>query len=157
MTEQVMIYEVKSTASSNAKELFSNDSKYFYWNETKFKNLTIGDFVFVVNRTTKWVLFAQLNKIDIPTREKGETTIFSDLGKDFTVSGIWNKFIRLEIIKNLNIPNDWQWQSLGSSETTYLNGSRIGLDSSENRIKNINQLKQLTEDETISQYLRIVV
>ena len=77
MTEQVMIYEVKSAASSNAKELFSNDSKYFYWNETRFKNLRIGDFVFVVNRTTKWVLFAQLNKIDIPTREKGDTTIFS--------------------------------------------------------------------------------
>jgi energy-coupling factor transporter ATP-binding protein EcfA2 len=153
MTEQVMIYEVKSAASSNAKELFSNDSKYFYWNETKFKNLTIGDFIFVVNRTSKWVLFAQLNKIDIPTREKGDTTIFSDLGKDFTVSGKWNKFIRLEIIKNLEIPHEWQWQSLGSSETTYLNGSRIGLDSSENRIKNINQLKQLTEDETISQIL----
>jgi energy-coupling factor transporter ATP-binding protein EcfA2 len=153
MTEQVMIYEVKSAASSNAKELFSNDSKYFYWNETRFKNLRIGDFVFVVNRTTKWVLFAQLNKIDIPTREKGDTTIFSDLGKDFTVSGKWNKFIRLEIIKNLEIPNDWHWQSLGNSETTYLNGSRIGLDSSENRIKNINQLKQLTEDGIISQIL----
>ena len=41
MTEQVMIYEVKSAASSNAKELFSNDFNYFYWNETKFKNLTI--------------------------------------------------------------------------------------------------------------------
>lgn len=153
MTEQVMIYEVKSAASSNAKELFSNDSKYFYWNETKFKNLIVGDFIFVVNRTTNWVLFAQLNKIDIPTREKGDTTIFSDLGKDFIVSGKWNKFIRLEIIKNLEIPNDWHWQSLGSSETTYLNGSRIGLNSSENRIKNINQLKQLTEDETISQIL----
>lgn len=153
MTEQVMIYEVKSTASSNAKELFSNDLKYFYWNETKFKNLTIGDFIFVVNRTSKWVLFAQLNMIDIPTTEKGDTTIFSDLGKDFTVSGKWNKFIRLEIFKNLEIPNDWQWQSLGSSETTYLNGSRISLDSSENRIKNINQLKQLTVDETISQIL----
>jgi len=153
MTEQVMIYEVKSTASSNAKELFSNDFKYFYWNESKFKNLIIGDFVFVVNRTNKWVLFSQLNKVDIPTREKGDTTIFSDLGKDFTVSGKWNKFIRLEIIKNLEIPNDWQWQSLGSSETTYLNGSRIGLDSAQNRIKNINQLKQLTEDETISQIL----
>ena len=153
MTEQVMIYEVKSKASPNAKELFSNDSKYFYWNETKFKNLTIGDFVFVVNRTNKWVLFCQLNKIDIPTREKGQTTFFSDLGKEFTVSGKWNKFIRLEIIKNLEILNDWQWQSLGSSETTYLNGSRIGLDSTENRIKNINQLKKLTEDETISQIL----
>lgn len=153
MKEQVLIYEVKSAASSNAKELFSNDSKYFYWNETKFKNISIGDFVFVVNRTSKWVLFAQLNKIDIPTTEKGETTIFNDLGKDFIVSGKWNKFIRLEIIKDLEIPSDWQWQSLGSSETTYLNGSRIGLDSADNRIKNINQLKQLTKDETINQIL----
>jgi hypothetical protein len=64
MTEQIMIYKVKSTASSNAKELFSNDSKYFFWNVTKLKNLIISYFVFVVNRTSKWVLFAQLNKID---------------------------------------------------------------------------------------------
>lgn len=153
MTEQVMIYEVKSAASSNAKELFSDDSKYFYWNETKFKNLNIGDFVFVVNRTDRWVLLSKLDKIDIPTTERGDKTIFSDLGKDFTVSGKWNKFIRLEILNNLSIPNDWQWQSLGSSETTYLNGPRIGLDSSENRLKNISQLLQLSQDDTIAQIL----
>ncbi|MRX46383.1 McrB family protein [Pedobacter puniceum] len=153
MTEQVMIYEVKSAASSNAKELFSDDSKYFYWNETKFKNLNLGDFVFVVNRTDRWVLLSKLDNIDIPTTERGDKTIFSDLGKDFTVSGKWNKFIRLEILNNLSIPNDWQWQSLGSSETTYLNGPRIGLDSSENRLKNISQLLQLSQDDTIAQIL----
>lgn len=153
MTEQVMIYEVKSAASSNAKELFSDDSKYFYWNETKFKNLNLGDFVFVVNRTDRWVLLSKLDKIDIPTTERGDKTIFSDLGKDFTVSGKWNKFIRLEILNNLSIPNDWQWQSLGSSETTYLNGPRIGLDSAENRLKNISQLLQLSQDDTIAQIL----
>lgn len=153
MTEQVMIYEVKSAASSNAKELFSDDSKYFYWNETKFKNLNIGNFVFVVNRTDRWVLLSKLDKIDIPTTERGDKTIFSDLGKDFTVSGKWNKFIRLEILNNLSIPNDWQWQSLGNSETTYLNGPRIGLDSSENRLKNISQLLQLSQDDTIAQIL----
>ena len=43
MNEQVMIYEVKSEASSNAQILFSNDSKYFYWNETKFKYLEMID------------------------------------------------------------------------------------------------------------------
>ena len=63
MNEQVMIYEVKSAASSNAQELFSDDSKYFYWNETKFKNLKIGDFVFVVNRTNKWVVFCYIKWI----------------------------------------------------------------------------------------------
>lgn len=153
MTEQVMIYEVKSAASSNAKELFSDNSKYFYWNETKFKNLNLGDLVFVVNRTNRWVLLSKLDKIDIPTTERGDKTIFSDLGKDFTVSGKWNKFIRLEILNNLSIPNDWQWQSLGSSETTYLNGPRIGLDSSDNRLKNISQLLQLSQDDTIAQIL----
>ena len=153
MNEQVMIYEVKSAASSNAKELFSDDSKYFYWNETKFKNLNLGDFIFVVNRTNRWVLFSKLDKTNIQTSESGDKTFFNDKGKDFTVSGKWNKFIRLEILNNLSIPNDWQWQSLGSSETTYLNGPRIGLDSSENRLKNINQLLQLSQDETITQSL----
>lgn len=153
MTEQVMIYEVKSAASSNAKELFSNDSKYFYWNETKFKNLHLGDFVFVVNRTDRWVLLSKLDKFDISTTERGDKTMFSDLGKDFRVSGKWNKFIRLEILNNLSIPSDWQWQNLGSSETTYLNGSRIGLDSSENRLKNISQLLQLSQDEMITKIL----
>lgn len=153
MTEQVLIYEVKSTASSNAKELFSFDSKYFYWNETKFKNLNLGDFVFVVNKTNRWVLLTRLDKIDIPTNERGDKTIFSDNGKEFIVSGKWNKFIRLKILNNLIIPNDWQWQSLGSSETTYLNGSRIGLNSSKNRLKNINQLLQLSHDLSISQIL----
>jgi energy-coupling factor transporter ATP-binding protein EcfA2 len=153
MNEQVMIYEVKSSASSNAQELFSNDSKYFYWNETKLKNLNIGDFVFVVNRTNKWVAFCKLDKIDIRTTEKGDTTIFSDLKKDFVVSGKWNNFMRLELINMLTIPNDWVWQSLGSSETSYLNGSRIGLNSSENRIKNINQLQKLSDEQLFNQVL----
>ncbi|MBK7095621.1 MAG: hypothetical protein IPH57_11425 [Saprospiraceae bacterium] len=94
-----------------------------------------------------------MDKIDIPTTEKGDTTIFSDLEKDFIVSGKWNKFIRLEVINNLTIPNDWVWQSLGSSETTYLNGSRIALESSENRIKNINQLLKLSDDQLINELL----
>lgn len=153
MTEQVLIYEVKSTASSNARELFSNDLKYFYWNETKFKNLNLGDFIFVVNKTDRWVLFSKLDKVDIPTSERGDKTIFSDSGKDFTVSGKWNKFIRLEILNNLSVPTNWLWQSLGSSETTYLNGPRIGLNSSENRLKNISQLLQLFQDEVIVKIL----
>ena len=42
---------------------------------------------------------------------------------------------------------------MGSSETTYLNGKRIGLNSSENRLKNISQLLQLFQDDTIAQIL----
>jgi len=153
MKEQVMIYEVKSSAAANAQVLFSDDVTYFYWNETKFKNLALGDYVFVVNKTDKWVLFTQLDKVDIPTTEGAEVTHFTDLDKNFTVSGKWNKFIRLKIIEQLKVPDNWQWQSFGSSETTYLQGSRIGLESKENRIKNIAQLKELTTNEVLTNVL----
>lgn len=146
MNEQVMIYVIAKSASSNAKELFSNDAKYFYWNDTKFKFLNINDYVFVVNTSDKWVLFAQLDLIDIETEEKGEGTIFSDNGKVFNVSGKWNRFIRLKIISKIEIPLNWNWKSLGNSETTYLNGNRID-NTNANRVLNINQLLQLSEDE----------
>ena len=152
MKEQVMIYEVKNSASSNALELLSNDSKYFYWNETKFVNLEIGDFVFVVNRSGKWIFFTKLDKINIPVTEDGDTTYFNDEGQDYTVSGKWNKFIRLSLIKKLDIHDSWQWKSLGSSETTYLNGSRID-PTNHNRIININQLLELTDDNEITNLL----
>lgn len=152
MKEQVMIYEVKNSASSNALELLSNDSKYFYWNETRFVNLEIGDFVFVVNRTGKWVFFTKLDKINIPVTENGDKTYFNDEGQDYTVSGKWNKFIRLSLIKKLDIYDSWQWKSFGNSETTYLNGSRID-PTNNNRIININQLLELTDDNEITNLL----
>lgn len=147
MNEQVMIYEVKSTAAMNAVELFSNDSKLFYWNETKFKKLNIGDFVFVVNTTNKWVLFTKLDKIDINTTEKDNNSIFNDNSKTFNVSGKYDKFIRLQILNKLTIPEGWKWTSFGSSEITYLNGSNINLKKSvENRKKNISEILKLTDD-----------
>jgi hypothetical protein len=43
MKEQVLVYEIKSSANENADLLFTLDRKYFYWNDTAFKNLSIGD------------------------------------------------------------------------------------------------------------------
>lgn len=146
MNEQVLVYEVKSSANENADKLFSDDRKYFYWNDTAFKNLNIGDFVFVVNTHSNLVLFSKLDKTNITVTVTGEKTFFSDSNKDFEVSGKWNKFIRLEIIGEYETPEDWKWKSLGSSETTYLNGERINTEKAANRILNINQLKELTND-----------
>lgn len=153
MNEQVMIYVISKSANQNALELFSNDSNYFYWNDNKFKNLNMGDYVFVVNKTSRWVLFTTLDKIDIQTRENGQSTIFSDLGKNFNVSGKYNEFIRLKIHNKLIIPNEWEWKELGAGENTYLNGENINPSSSENRLKNISQLLQLSQDDTIAQIL----
>jgi 5-methylcytosine-specific restriction protein B len=99
------------------------------------------------------VLFTTLDKIDIQTSNNGESTIFNDSGKNFNVSGKYNEFIRLKIHNKLTIPNEWEWKELGAGENTYLNGDKINPSTSDNRLKNISQLLQLSQDETISQIL----
>ena len=145
--KNVMVYCVSSSASSNATALTSNDKKYFYWNDKTFKSLQLGDYVFVVNVVGKKVLLTKLDKIDINiTSSDDENSFFTDLKESYTVSGKYDKFIRLHIIKTIETPTEWKWKSLGSSETTYLKGVRVNTDKRENRILNIQQLKQLSDD-----------
>ncbi|MBU3660398.1 MAG: hypothetical protein FGM14_11035 [Flavobacteriales bacterium] len=147
MKEQVMIYEVKSSAAPNAKELFSPDKNYFYWNNKFFKNLEQGDFVFVVNKTDNWVLFTSLEKVDIPTKKKNEKTYFEDGNNEFEVSGKFDEFVRLKIIDQYTTQKKWSWKSLGSAEITYLFGERTSTNSTANRIKNIEQLLEIVDNE----------
>ena len=35
MNEQVMVYEIKSSANKNANELFHDNGRFFYWNQNK--------------------------------------------------------------------------------------------------------------------------
>ncbi len=134
MKEQVMVYEVKSKANINVDKLFSPDRKYFYWNDKAFKNLEIGDFVFVVNTYGKKVFFSKLDLINIPVTFKGKETYFSDNGITYIVSGKYNSFIRLRIIEEIDTVKNWSWKSLGTGEFTYLNGSRISKKTGSNRI-----------------------
>jgi hypothetical protein len=159
MNEQVLIYTISESASSNASLLF-NGEKYFYWNNEKFKNLAVGDYVFIVNRTHRYVLFTKFDKENIQTRINRATnkTAFNDEGISFEVDGTesnnspWEVFVRFLIIAKLMIPDNWEWTNLGAGGTTYLNG-RINTSASENRLKNISQLLQLSQDETITQLL----
>src|SRR5690606_15656913 len=98
MTEQVMVYEVKNSAASNAQHLISPDQNYFYWNDKAFKNLTIGDYVFVVINPLKKVLFTRLDDRDISTRIEGNTSTFNNLGTEYKPTGHFDKFIRLAVI-----------------------------------------------------------
>lgn len=141
-----MIYEVKSSAASNARCLFSNDLKYFYWNSHKFKNLSLGDYVFIVDRYNHNLIFGRFDKVSIPVVVDKDISVFNDYDKLFSVEGVWESFIRVQIIELIKLSNDWVWQTFGSSETAYLNGSRVGLDGGHNRIKNINQLLPLSKN-----------
>lgn len=160
MNEQVLIYSISESASSNATLLFYNE-KYFYWNNEKFKNISIGDYIFIINKLHRYVLFTKLDKVQIKTNinHSSNKTTFIDNNQNFEVDGTesnntpWDYFVRFEIIEKLITPENWVWTNLGAGGTTYINGSRINTETAENRIKNINQIEQLTEDETISQIL----
>ena len=92
MNEQVMIYEVKSAASSNAQELFSDDSKYFYCfhilNTKKFSQLFALIFPQLIIATPSYGIcgenFNPLSDEKIYISEKKDTIdekkFFSDVG-----------------------------------------------------------------------------
>lgn len=162
MTEQVMIYEVKSAAASNAELLFSTDGKSFFWNDLKFRSLKNGDYVFVVNAHTGYVLFTRFDENKIPTKLNEDELIseFVYNGESFKPKAPtskklneWKNFIRLEVIEKINAPTDWQWVSFGAPENTYLNGKKANPDTSENRLLNIEHLSQITDNSKVQEVL----
>lgn len=82
ISSSVMIYEIKSppVVQENYKRLLSRDRQRFYWNEKMFGNLNLGDHVFVINPSTRNVLFTKLDKTGITAhydRERDQST-FTD-------------------------------------------------------------------------------
>lgn len=145
---QVMIYEIKSAANVNSEELFSDNKNYFYWNRDKFINLKIGDFVFIINTHSKYVLFTTLEKTSINVKydENRQTTYFKEGNETFEVSGKYGVFVKLKIIKQIAF-DKWTWKSLGSSEITYLLGRKVSSESAANNLERVSQLSNLFESE----------
>jgi len=155
LKEQVMVYEVKNSAVQNALELRTDDQSYFYWNDLTFKKLSLGDYVFVVIKGNHEVLFTQLDDKEIKiNKTDAKNTYFTDLNKDYTVSGKYDQFVRLKVLLTLETPKEWKWKTLGSSETTYLSGKNINKDKADNRIANIKQLMELSNDQRYNEVLR---
>jgi len=164
MKEQVMIYEVKSSANNNSKELFSKDNKSFFWNDSMFKNLTNGDFVIVVNQYDKWILFAEFDgrRIQTKTDPKRLTVSFTYEAEDYSVKAPtfqkmneWKHFIRLIIKARFEANSSWIWKSLGNSEISYLHGENVSSEEStkRNRMQNIEQLEKLSDDQNFRNVL----
>ena len=148
MTAQVIVYEIKSEAAKNAEKLFSHNDKYFYWNEGKFKNLSLGDYVFIVNKESGWVLFTKSNIQEIETHTQKGDTIFKD-----NIDGKWNSTTRFEILEILKIPDNWEWKSIKNNEAKCIYANNINIVDKKNVLLNINQLKTLSNKESIIKIL----
>ena len=143
--DNVMVYEVKKSAADNFEDLIHDNKKYFYWNQKKFTNLNIDDYVFLINTTNKYSSLLKLNKKNINIAVKGNNSSFSDEGQKFNVDGTYKKFVRLEIIESFE--KDYNWKTLGVSENTYLYGEYCdGLNPA--NIYRVNQLKDIYKKNT---------
>jgi len=155
MTEQVMIYEVKNSAVKDALVLRTENHTFFYWNDTFFKKLSIGDYVFVVIKGNNEVLFTHLDNKEIAINKSDTKNIyFTDLKREYFVSGNNDQFVRLRVLSRLDAPKEWKWESLGHSQTTYLSGKNIDIVKAENRVLNIMQLMELSDDQKYREVLQ---
>jgi MoxR-like ATPase len=148
MTAQVIVYEIKSATAKNAEKLFSHNDKYFYWNKEKFKNLSLDDYVFIVNKDSRWVLFTKSNTQEIESNIQQGDTLFKD-----NIDGKWNTITRFEILKILKIPDNWEWTSIKDNEAKCIHANNTNIVDKKNILLNINQLKTLSNKETIIKIL----
>jgi MoxR-like ATPase len=148
MTAQVIVYEIKSAAAKNAEKLFSHNDKYFYWNKEKFKNLSLDDYIFIVNKDSRWVLFTKSNTQEIASNIEQGDTLFKD-----SIDGKWNSITRFEILKILKIPDNWEWTSIKDNEAKCIHVNNTNIVDKKNILLNINQLKTLSNKETINKIL----
>jgi hypothetical protein len=147
----VKVYEIASSASPNSEKLFSPDQRHFYWNDKKFRQMSIGEKVFFINRdrTKMYSLFTEIDRVDIPAEINDNNSFFADLDNKFVVTGKFEKFIRFKIIEKREIGPNWQWKTLGATESTYLdrdNDQAIEQNTKENNILRINQLLKVYRD-----------
>jgi MoxR-like ATPase len=148
MKAQVLVYEIKSDAAKNAEKLFSDNDKYFYWNEGKFKNLSLDDYVFIVNEVSGWVLFTKPNTLEIETNIQQGDTIFKD-----NIDGNWHSITRFEILEILKIPDNWEWKSIKKNEAKYIHDINLNIVNKKNVLLNINQLKTVSNKESVIKVL----
>jgi MoxR-like ATPase len=148
MTAQVIVYEIKGAAAKNAEKLFSHNDKYFYWNKEKFKNLSLDDYVFIVNKESRWVLFTKSDTHEIESNIQQGDTLFKD-----NIDGKWNSITRFEILKILKIPDNWEWTSIKENEAKCIHVNNTNIVDKKNILLNINQLKTLSNKETIIKIL----
>lgn len=146
-----MVYEVKSPhyVQVNYDKLLDPDGSYFYWNKSRFANINIGDPVFVVNPTEKEVLFTRREGDFIVAEydSVNDSTTIPDPPKLYQISGEWDEFIRLRIQSKREITSSVSWNTLGSSETTYLFGPNANAGVAENNLQRAQCLRQIFADD----------
>jgi hypothetical protein len=111
---QIALYDIHgASAIENYETLKSVDNSLFIWDDSKFKKLNSGDYVFWVNRSKKEALITKLaSKNVIPSFNNGENSIEFNgfIGKAKAENpDRYTNFIGFEIIEKVEIDDIWNY------------------------------------------------
>jgi hypothetical protein len=149
---QIALYDIHgASAIENYDTLKSQDNSLFVWDDSKFKKLNQGDFVFWVNRSKQEALFTKVSSINLlPSFSNGENTIVFNgfVGKAKAEnSDKYKNFIGFEIIEKVIIDDIWNYTdtSTFSSQLMSINLLVVGTKLQElpKKIEKLEDLNQI--------------
>ena len=95
-TYRVKIYDIKKTAISveNAQRTFSQDGRYFFWNDSEFKYNQLGDYIFFVNKSARQAFCTQIGYQGIRGQwnRRQKETVFTFDKQEYSVSDPEKKY-----------------------------------------------------------------
>jgi energy-coupling factor transporter ATP-binding protein EcfA2 len=136
------IYEIKGKGPiRNYHKLKSTDDNFFFWSSERFVKDNIDDYIFIVCKSNREVLFTQISEKNIQAiyndQNKESSFIYND--QNYSCEGGWDSFTCIKVIEIAKIPQQWDWEkSLGQSPVFYI--WKEGINNISGRINKIDDL-----------------
>lgn len=143
MKNNLLLWKTIGQEPGNFTKLLTE--KHFYWSkDSKFSNLNIGDFIFIIDKSSRTFLFASFagdNGITIVNDENNNlTTVFDDINNEIVeAEGTrWKHFIKFKILQKIDITDtDWleDFKFLSTNGTLYLYKDLVNTKSGKNKFE----------------------
>jgi len=148
--KNIKLYDIHGASTiENYRTLITPDDKYFYWDSKRFTRNEIGDIVFWVNRTERFVLYTIIDSKDVRPSFKDGRNLIND--QDYSVSATaqdptqFETFYRFKIIEKATLPVGWNYSNLVpfNGQTMAIILYEPNVNEPDKKIEKINDLKPI--------------
>lgn len=113
----IKLYDIHGPSTiENYRTLITPDDKYFYWDSKRFTRNEIGDIVFWVNRTERFVLYTLIDSKDVRPSFNNGRNLINDQGYNVSATAqdatLFETFYRFKIIEKSPMPIGWNYSNL---------------------------------------------
>lgn len=148
--KNIKLYDIHGASTiENYRTLITPDDKYFYWDSKRFTRNDIGDIVFWVNRTEKFVLYTIIDSKDVRPSFKDGRNLINDQGYNVSATAQdptqFETFYRFKIIEKVSLPVGWNYSNLVpfNGQTMAIIIYEPNVNEPDKKIEKINDLKPI--------------